>query len=69
MPITIRRAEASDTPQCGEILDSALPALGNQHNFPNFTVQEERGRLQAAVADEQAAPRNRSGIVVVLRSG
>jgi predicted N-acetyltransferase YhbS len=34
MPITIRRAEAADTAQCGAILYTAFQRLADDHNFP-----------------------------------
>jgi predicted N-acetyltransferase YhbS len=34
MPITIRDAEAADTPMCGAILFNAFQTLADRHNFP-----------------------------------
>src|SRR5262249_9083664 len=36
MPITIRRAEASDAAQCGAILYTAFQRLADEHNFSRY---------------------------------
>jgi hypothetical protein len=58
MPITIRRAEAADTAQCGIILYTAFQRLADDHNFardfPSVDMAETWEMLARGRAKQRA---------------